>query len=108
MNRREIDVVNLALVTLEAGQVEEAMALLRDLLPSPDADKELWLVDPGPGRSRKIEVINAVRWLLGIGLVEAKEICDALPGHPYSLGVRPQEHPAVKELIATGAVVEWR
>ena len=54
----------------------------------------------------KIPVIKAVQAITGLGLLEAKKLCDALPA-PIKEKISPEEANALKEtLVAAGAEVE--
>ncbi len=69
--------------------------------------RSLWLV--AYKLAQKIEVIKAIRQITGLGLREAKALCDAVEGGPpQQVGtILMRDDPAVRWLGQV-AIVEWR
>lgn len=94
--------------------VEERLRALRNPPPS---QTTLWLLEMGKrqagnfaldvyaGNPDKIGTIKAVRWLTNMGLKEAKDFVESLP---RELGSFSSDHPAIKQLEALKAKMEWR
>ena len=71
----------------------------------PKGPTEVTLVLKSFGAS-KVPVIKAVQAITGLGLLEAKKLCDALPA-PIKEKISPDEANTIKDqLVAAGAEVE--